>query len=135
MGRRNSEHGFTLIEILVVLLIITVLSAIALPLFINQRSKAQDSEAKTAARTALGAMEVFHHDNNTFAGATVSGLVKIEPALAGARGLDVVVTGEDFTIKVDSASGGEFSIERRGTSTDRLCGAPDEGGCPQSGRW
>ena len=50
---RNGERGFTLIEILVVLLIILVLAAIAFPLFINQRTKAQDAEAKTALRNRL----------------------------------------------------------------------------------
>ena len=49
----DRQRGFTLIEILVVLLIIVVLAAIAFPLFVNQRAKAQDVEAKTAARTAL----------------------------------------------------------------------------------
>jgi type IV pilus assembly protein PilA len=135
MPRDDGERGFTLIEILVVLLIITVLAAIALPLFVNQRAKGQDAEAKTAARTALGAIEVFHQDHYTFSGADANELIKIEPALAQARGLTVTATATDFTIKVDSASGGEFSIERRGVSTDRLCGSPDEGGCPKSGHW
>ena len=45
---RNGERGFTMIEILVVLLIVAVLAAIAIPLFTNQRDKARDAEAKTA---------------------------------------------------------------------------------------
>ena len=55
----REEKGFTLIELLVVILIIGILAAIALPAFLNQRGKAQDTEAKSAARTAQTAMETY----------------------------------------------------------------------------
>ena len=135
----SGERGFTLIEILVVLLIIVVLAAIAFPLFVNQRAKAQDAEAKTTARTALSAIEVFHQDHNTFAGADANALIAIEPALAEAHGLNVTATATDFTITVASVAGsdggGPFTVKRTGATTERTCGAPSNGGCPQSGRW
>ena len=136
---RNGERGFTLIEILVVLLIIVVLAAIAFPLFVNQRAKAQDAEAKTTARTALGAIEVFHQDHNTFAGADKNALMAIEPALTQANGLNVTATPTEFTITVDSVAGGDgggpFTVQRTGTTTERTCAVPNSGGCPTSGRW
>ena len=67
-ARVQDEKGFTLIELLVVILIIGILAAIALPAFLNQREKAQDSEAKSGARTAQTALETVFTDNQSYAG-------------------------------------------------------------------
>src|SRR5919108_2145742 len=131
---RNGERGFTLIEILVVLLIIVVLSAIALPLFVNQRMKAQDADAKSTAAVAAGALEVYHQDHDTFAGVDRPALERIEPALADARAFTVAGTDAGYTLSVESASGsdggGPFEIEHTLTSTKRTCGGAGRGGGP-----
>ncbi len=62
--RSKDEGGFTLIELLVVILIIGILAAIAIPAFLNQKSKATDASAKTQARTAETAMETYSTDHN-----------------------------------------------------------------------
>jgi type IV pilus assembly protein PilA len=133
---RNGESGFTMIEILVVLLITAILAMIAIPLFINQRDKAHDADAKTAVTVAVGAMEVYHQDHTTFAGADADALVNIEPSLADAPGLDVTDADDDgYTLSVHSKSDGRFVVDHTLTSTTRTCETAGRGGCPDDGTW
>lgn len=59
----TSESGFTLIEILVVILIIGILSAIAIPVFLNQRKAANDAAIRSDLRNIAIAAETFFKDN------------------------------------------------------------------------
>src|SRR5918999_27989 len=102
--RLRNNRGFTLIELLVVILIIGILAAIAIPSFLNQRSKGNDAEAKSVAVTAAEAAETCATDNNgSYANCTEAALTAIEPTLqdAAAR-LTVASTANTYTITVFS---------------------------------
>jgi type IV pilus assembly protein PilA len=136
--RINQEKGFTLIELLVVILIIGILAAIALPAFLGQRQKAQDTEAKTAVRTAATAMKTFYTDNQTYVGATPAELVKIEPSLAQGQGSSLAVTAagaNNYTIDVDSKTGNSFIITETAGTAARTCTTAAKAGCPSGGTW
>jgi type IV pilus assembly protein PilA len=131
--RAQDEKGFTLIELLVVILIIGILAAIALPAFLNQREKAQDTEAKTAARTAQTAMETYYTDNQAYT-AAVADLVAIEPSLANAvadlnlTAALVGATGYTVTAESKSSDNTSFTIRVDAGDTTRTCSAIG-GGC------
>jgi type IV pilus assembly protein PilA len=131
-SRLAASDGFTLVEILVVILIVGILAAIALPIFLNQRDKAQDAEAKTAVATAAKAIETWgtEHDSS-YDGATTAALARIEPSLGQARNLSVDAQPDGYTVSVDSAGdGGTFSIARAGDgSVVRDCTQPGRGTC------
>ena len=130
--RTQSEKGFTLIELLVVILIIGILAAIALPAFLNQRGKAQDTEAKSEARTMQTAMETLYTDEQDYT-TTLGGLQAIEPAIGSGKAVPAVVASgiDSYTVESKSKTGNVFTISKTAAGVvARTCTTPAKYGCP-----
>jgi type IV pilus assembly protein PilA len=135
------ESGFTLVELLVVMLILGLLAAIAIPSFFNQRDKAKDADAKASVRTAQTAIETYATDNNgAYTGATVTELRTIEQTLNDANlQLPVAPTADTYTVQATSTTGNTFRIVRASNGVVTYpCTAADpnkRAGCPSSNTW
>jgi type IV pilus assembly protein PilA len=145
---RSDERGFTLAELLVVMLVLGILAAIALPTFLGQQEKGKDAEAKSNARNLVTAVESCYAPKEDYRDCAT------EADLGGTLGMPwgtgpgetsvVATSATTFTITATSkattgGSNNTFSITRdAGGLTTRSCTAgssgTDGGGC-RAGTW
>jgi type IV pilus assembly protein PilA len=140
--RSREQEGFTLIELLVVILIIGILAAIAIPSFLNQKSKAYDASAKELARTAETTAETYATDHEgDYVGLTEKELHKYETGLplcseSESNACLETATGgaETYSVTTKAAnSKDKFTISRAaGGVITRKC-TSEKTGCSGSG--
>jgi type IV pilus assembly protein PilA len=128
------RQGFTLIELLIVTVVLGLLAAIAIPAFLGQREKANDTTAKSLVRSAVSTVETAFADTQKYSDITVARVQAIEPNIGFGASADdarlnqvaVSFAATGFTITSTSVSGTRFVFTKDVTATPtvaRTCDA------------
>lgn len=140
----TEESGFTLPELLVVVVIIGILAAIALALFTSQKEKGQDADAKSNASALVVAVDSCYVETGNFIDCdgqgAGDGLGRTGLPMGPGKG-EVSVTSstvDTFNVTAISTAGHHFTVSQGPTSRQvHTCDAglvSDGGGC-SNGSW
>jgi type IV pilus assembly protein PilA len=121
--RGRDERGFTLIELMVVVLVLAILLGIAIPTFIGARSRAQDVSAKSNLRTAVDVATVLFASGP--ASMDAAALVAEEPSLSYVD--DPAVSSGPSTLSVKSSPLGWGAAALSSSGTCWLMAVADNG--------
>lgn len=114
-GRKRGKSGFTLVELLVVIVVLAVLAAIVLPKFMNSSTRSKESALKSDLKLARNAISMFQADTgkypNSLADLAESDVTKVKVAGGAA------VTASDWhgpyleAMMSDPISGSAFTFD------------------------
>lgn len=122
--RIESEKGFTLIEMLIVIIILGILIAIAVPAYLKFRDNANKGAAQANIRAAIPAMEDYNATNNGYANMDVTALKAIDPAIKADPAFSVAsATATTYCVQ---ATSGQYTYKKSQASDI----VEDSGGCP-----
>jgi len=126
----NTNAGFTLVELLIVIAIIGILAGIAVPLFLGERTKAATTEAKSNIQALRLLEEQFFAENSCYyrssgncANATITGVSSIQAFLPGFRPGDDTSLKFSYKIVVSGTpSASAYRAEAAGKSGTNVAG-------------
>jgi type IV pilus assembly protein PilA len=109
-NRNQCEKGFTLVELLVVIVIIGILAAISLPNFMNQTAKAKQSEARQNVSLINKAQNVYRTEKSKFAlkGNTNDSTVNYDYSLSSNSDDSTTITAQSKDSALKSYAGGNI---------------------------
>lgn len=102
--RGRGEGGFTLIEVMVVVLIIGILLGVGIPTFLGARDRAQARSAQSSLRIAQTTAMVVYSDHSTFSAVTTTRMRQSEPGLTWLAGN--VESANDKRVSIASNAAG-----------------------------
>jgi prepilin-type N-terminal cleavage/methylation domain-containing protein len=122
---RRNQKGFTLMELMVVIVIVAILAAVAVPLYINYVRDALRTEAKGAIGAVITAEQTYFQLNPDGGPQTYTTDTFVpNPAIAGTQVLNCDLTEalNNWTIAVTAADANGFTVVATG-----IAGRPTEG--------
>lgn len=127
-GKGKGESGFTLIELLIVIAIIAILAAIAIPMFMKYKQGAYLDSARSDVKNAVTAMEAFDATYGVYPTATSCGPGPAQCNLTNGSNTSTnalnVSPGDTVTITADNSCTNGYKV----SASNSNIGASDTGG-------